>query len=83
MLFTLRTSEGGYARGRYEQNSESFVTGPSQRLLGNGAAIDDDDGTGPDTNGSGGGHHGYGTTEDGPRVEPSRLGENGEENTWA
>ncbi|XXG97946.1 hypothetical protein Hte_004262 [Hypoxylon texense] len=81
-FFTLRTSEGGHARMGYRQNTSSFVSGPSDRLLGNGAANGDDDGTGPETNGSGGGRRGYGGTEDGPRVEPTHLGDSGEENTW-
>ncbi|KAI1770504.1 hypothetical protein F4818DRAFT_432391 [Hypoxylon cercidicola] len=80
-LFTLRTSENGHARIEY-RDIQSIESGASERLLGNGTVNDDggdDDGT---ANGSGGGRRDYGATEEGPRVEPSGLGDRDEENTW-
>lgn len=88
-LFTVRSS-GGRASKRYRRTIQSIGSGPSDRLLGNGTANDDeneddddDNDAGPEgNNGISGTHHDYGTTEGGPRVQPSNLGDSSEENTW-
>ncbi|KAI6086610.1 hypothetical protein F4821DRAFT_238151 [Hypoxylon rubiginosum] len=85
-LFTVRSSKGGWASKRYGRTIQSIGSGPSDRLLGDGTANDDDDDdedTSPEgNNGTSGTHHDYGTTEGGPRVQPSNLGDSSEENTW-
>ncbi|KAI0171746.1 hypothetical protein GGR52DRAFT_572910 [Hypoxylon sp. FL1284] len=85
-LFILRTSEGGRAGMVYRRPVRGIDVDPSERLLRDGVVDDDDDDdnhTDPEANnGSNGGQNNYGTTQDGPRVQPSNLGEGGEENGW-
>ncbi|KAI1759122.1 hypothetical protein GGR53DRAFT_177509 [Hypoxylon sp. FL1150] len=82
-LFTLRSSEGGRARTGYERTSQDTRRGPSERLLGNGSTSGDDEGTDPEVNDrSSDSRRDYGTAEDGPRIQPSHLGDGSEENTW-